>query len=121
MSQVRLLCPAIVFLLLLVAFPNHGTAQSKNQVKEPPIPLVIEPNGPHTHNPDEESITLSVSDFNHIMEREDSLRRQLADQTTRFRSASEKKSRVIFALGILIILTNVLSYSVARKKSSRQP
>jgi len=105
-----------LFLFLLFLF-GFAKGQEMNQTKEPPIPVVIGSNGENRQFPDEESITLSVSDFNHIMQREDSLRSVFAEQTAKLESNSGKKSLAIDGLLALLVISNLFTLVVTRKRS----
>jgi hypothetical protein len=109
---------SLCILLLTAASSALTQVQDKTQVKEPPIPVIIGQNGANGHLQDEGSITLSVSDFNNIMEREDSLRRVYSDQTKKLKSSSEKASAINSSLIFLLVLSNLITLFVARKRGS---
>jgi hypothetical protein len=111
---------SLCILFLTVATSGLAQAQDKTQIKEPPIPVIIGKNGANGHLQDEGTITLSVSDFNNIMEREDSLRRVFSDQTKELKSSSEKGSATNSALIFLLVLSNLITLFVARKRGFRQ-
>jgi hypothetical protein len=119
MVRTHILKSAAPFILLLT-FISSGltTAQDTSLGKEPPIPVVLGSKNAEKHFPEEESITLSVSDFNHVMEREDSLRQSFSEQTTTLLASSEKKSEMIYALLFLLVLSNLITMMISRKKSA---
>jgi len=114
LRHLPLLCLVLAFLSFM-----QTRAQDKSQVKEPPIPVVIGSNGNGRQFADEESITLSVSDFNHIMEREDSLRRAFSEQTAALKSSSERKTDSVYVLLLLLLLSNSITFVASRRLSSR--
>ncbi len=115
--QSRFSTSSIFSLFLILIFPGMTSAQEKSQIKEPPIPVVMGSNSGNKQIPDEESITLSVSDFNHVMEREDSLRRVFSEQTSRLQRTTDNKSMTIYGLLFVLVLSNLLTATVARKRN----
>ncbi len=115
-------CRLLVFTLaLFVVLAAHATpAQVRRQVEEPPIPVVLGSPTDSNHITDEKSIALSVSDFNHVMEREDSLRRSFSEETLRIRMESEKKSLFLYALCFLLVVSNFFSFTLGRRDRLRK-
>ena len=91
------------------------SGQDRNQIKEPPIPVVIGADR-SAGRLDEPSITMTVPDFNYIMEREDSLRRAFSTQVLELRRESDRKSLLVYGLSVGLVVTNLISFGASRRR-----
>ena len=115
--EFRRTIPPLAALVVLLNVMSALSPQDNASVKEPPIPVVI-------HSPkdtlgfrNEELITLSISDFNRIMEREDSLRRAYTEHTQKLLDLSERKSLTLYILVFVLVVSNVFVWWLARNQS----
>ncbi len=111
---------AVSFAIFVVLATLPASAQVRRQVEEPPIPVVLGSPTDSNRGTDDKSIALSVSDFNHVMEREDSLRRAFSEETFRMRMESEKKSFFLYALCFLLVVSNFFSFTLGRRDRLRK-
>lgn len=119
MNRHRLLPEAPVILVLALAFAVsiHMEGQTKSRMKEPPIPVIIGSGQNRIQAPNAQSIVLSVSDFNYLMQREDSLRKAIAEQTHQLRYEARSRSFLVYALIIGLFLSNIASIAIVTRQS----
>ncbi len=109
----------IVFGLLVLLTAGVEPQRAEGQVKEPPIPVIIQKGQSTTPTSNAQSIVMTVADFNYLMAREDSLRRAIEQQNETLQQESRSKSFVVFALVIGLVLSNIASITiVSRRKAS---
>lgn len=116
--RLSLALPIILSLLLTSTLSYILKGQSKGQAKEPPIPVIIGSGQSRIQIPNVQSIVLTVSDFNFLMQREDSLRKTIAEQTHQLRYESRSKSFLLYALIVGLFLSNIASVRIVSRRMS---
>lgn len=114
--EFRRAIPPLVALVVLLIVPRILSAQEKASIKEPPIPVVIHSPVDTSGFRNEELMTLSISDFNRIMEREDSLRRAYTEQTQKLLDLSDRKSLTLYLLVLVLVISNVVVWQLTRNR-----
>jgi hypothetical protein len=107
----------IVNLLWSCASPEQLQAQDVSRFKEPPLPVIMRPAAKDDSSGDGELITLSIADFNAIMEREDSLRRVYSEQAAKSRDKSDLSQFLLYVLVGVLVISNLATWRIATNRN----